>query len=360
MIDRLDVRVSEKIHAELLLSSPTKPRFGVAAIGLLFVSIVVTLVNVALVVGGVWIMVTSSAPLFSALIAVPMVLCGLWPYVGLLRRGDRRQVVLAHDDFGDLYEMVAALAADRSQGVSRIHLDLDWNASVRSGWRGRSLTIGLPLWLALDQPQRAAVIGHELGHFDNGDPRRSWVAWSAMSTVQAWRATLDIGARGVASNLILMIIKAPIKLLEVVIDLLSLRERRRAEYFADVLGSQRAGSDAMIGALTVTATNRSTAEFVLRRGVTRESLGELVATLNDLTPTERLRRARRAELRMTPEPSATHPPVGHRIAVLRAHPFGRPAVIPLTSDQLDERLIAAGVESVQGVQANVRQARRRR
>ncbi|WP_328822533.1 M48 family metalloprotease [Micromonospora rubida] len=39
--------------------------------------------------------------------------------------------------------------------------------------RRRVLCLGLPLWGSLPAQERVALLGHELGHFVNGDPRRS-------------------------------------------------------------------------------------------------------------------------------------------------------------------------------------------
>ncbi|MBC9001099.1 M48 family metallopeptidase [Micromonospora aurantiaca (nom. illeg.)] len=47
--------------------------------------------------------------------------------------------------------------------------------------RRRVLGLGLPLWGALDGPARVALLGHELGHFVNGDVRRGPVTQPALT-----------------------------------------------------------------------------------------------------------------------------------------------------------------------------------
>src|SRR5436305_1493785 len=63
-----------------------------------------------------------------------------------------------------------------------------FNASVsRAGWRGRRvLTIGLPLWSALGDDQRVAVLGHECGHEVNGDLRSTVLVGSAIASLHTW------------------------------------------------------------------------------------------------------------------------------------------------------------------------------
>lgn len=50
------------------------------------------------------------------------------------------------------------------------------NASVSTYGlrRRRLLTIGLGLWEILGTGQRIALLGHELGHYANGDTARAW------------------------------------------------------------------------------------------------------------------------------------------------------------------------------------------
>ena len=49
--------------------------------------------------------------------------------------------------------------------------------------RVRVLGLGLPLWQAIDDAGRVALIGHELGHFVNGDPGRAALPALALDTL---------------------------------------------------------------------------------------------------------------------------------------------------------------------------------
>jgi hypothetical protein len=49
--------------------------------------------------------------------------------------------------------------------------------------RRRVVHIGIPLWFTLEPQPRVAVLGHEVGHFVNGDLRRSLLVGSSIDTL---------------------------------------------------------------------------------------------------------------------------------------------------------------------------------
>jgi len=137
---------------------------------------------------------------------------------------------------------------------------------------GAVLTLGVPLWVALSCEERLALLGHELGHDRNGDLREGRLAWTAANTLSQWAGVLPIfdvwrtaptleGRAGAirttrfGSRLVVALVLLP---LTVTIGVVGgcLRGRlsrsgQRAEYLADDIGAQLAGTPAMLSVLDV-------------------------------------------------------------------------------------------------------------
>jgi Zn-dependent protease with chaperone function len=107
----------------------------------------------------------------------------------------------------------------------------------------RLIAIGLPLWAILNDQERIALIAHELAHSVNGDAARSLVLRSALKAISSW----DSAAREMS------IMTGPVWLLSsailTLLRRLLLHESRRAEYFADALAAEVAGTDAMLATI---------------------------------------------------------------------------------------------------------------
>ena len=86
-----------------------------------------------------------------------------------------------------------------ARGVDTIVVEPDVNAAVTTyGPRRRVLHLGLGLWAVLTPRQKVALLGHELGHFANGDIRHGVVVGSALHTLRLWVVVLL--ARGSATG----------------------------------------------------------------------------------------------------------------------------------------------------------------
>src|SRR5262249_26321605 len=123
------------------------------------------------------------------------------------------------------------------------------------------LVIGMPLFSILSDEERLAVLGHEVGHFVNGDPTRTIFIGTAINTLVEWyplllpapnvvydRGLLEMLTRPVL-NLFMRGLAGFVKLLIKALSHLSWHNTQRAEYLADNMAARVGGSDAMIAAL---------------------------------------------------------------------------------------------------------------
>jgi hypothetical protein len=107
----------------------------------------------------------------------------------------------------ELYRLVGDVAAALSAPVPAVYVEEDvFNASAsRVGLRRRPvLVLGLPLWNVLSAQQRVALLGHELGHFVNGDPRRGLLVQPAVGGLQrldAWLVPVGMDTASIATRL---------------------------------------------------------------------------------------------------------------------------------------------------------------
>ncbi|MFI6155801.1 M48 family metalloprotease [Kitasatospora sp. NPDC051170] len=200
----------------------------------------------------------------------------LRPRFGRVPRGEG---VLDREQAPALYGLADRVAAEvGAPRVDLIVLDDDFNASFGVvGLRRRTvLTLGLPLWEALDDQQRIALLGHEFGHRVNGDNRRSFWLGTAISTLATWYdlarpGRLHLGVRTLLVRVGEMIADLLLKalawlLLQAVqlLDGLTSRAGQQAEYLADSLAARTAGTEAARGLLT-TLLLRGSAEVALTR-----------------------------------------------------------------------------------------------
>ncbi|MGY1498081.1 M48 family metallopeptidase [Streptomyces sp. QTS52] len=109
----------------------------------------------------------------------------LHPRLNRLPKEEDDGVVLRRPDAPELFALIAEASGTR--GVDAVAVNAETNASVQTyGLRGRLLTLGLPLWEPLTPEHRIALLGHELGHYSNGDARRGLVLGPAYRSLGLW------------------------------------------------------------------------------------------------------------------------------------------------------------------------------
>ncbi|MFJ6137910.1 M48 family metalloprotease [Kitasatospora sp. NPDC092286] len=342
------------------------------------VAAVVHLATAALFGWALWLLVTGNTPLRCLGAAALAVVVLLRPRLGRVPRDehllDRRRAPA-------LYGLADRIAAQLGTGpVGVIRIDGSFNASIGVvGLRRRTvLTLGLPLWEALDEQQRIALLGHEFAHRVNADHRRGLWLSSAIGALAHWHdlarprehpgqpgglrllfqfAELISGA--VLHGLAWLFWRALLLL-----DRLTARAGQQAEYHADTLAARTASTEAargmletlLLGGAVGTLVTRLRADhqnrpragrrgMTARAGAARAGAAHAEAT-RDLAPAsdalwERLRdhlaavpplereRLRRRSALDRCAVDATHPPTHLRLALLeRSTPV--PAAITAT------------------------------
>ncbi|MFF2659261.1 M48 family metalloprotease [Kitasatospora sp. NPDC058032] len=305
---------------------------------------------VTVVVAGAagWLLVTGNTTvrcLGALLLAVAFL---LRPRLGRVPTGAG---VLSRSEAPALYGLADRVAAELGAppvGVIRITEDFNAGMAVLGLRRTSVLTLGLPLWEALDDGQRLALLGHELAHRVNGDNRRGLWLGSAMRALAHWYeltrpADRSRGGYGViallsligdflANALLYLVSQLPYRAY-LLLDRLTARAGQQAEYRADGLGARVASTAAargMLGALllgpaTATVTMRLRAEIQSRPrsgrrdAAPRPDVTELWPQLREhlaaIPPLERERLLRRSR-RDGHTVDASHPPTHLRLALL--------------------------------------------
>ncbi|WP_327352176.1 M48 family metalloprotease [Streptomyces sp. NBC_01304] len=151
-----------------------------------------------------------------------------------------------------LIDEVAAVVGTR--GVDVVVLDPGFNAYVtRYGPRRRGLCIGLTLWETLTPSRRVALLGHELGHYANGDCRHGFFVGNALYTLALWAHVLNPGRwrkSRMRHYFATFVLRWPYYLVDGTLRLLerlTLHGSARREYLADGLSAQAASTEAAVG-----------------------------------------------------------------------------------------------------------------
>jgi Zn-dependent protease with chaperone function len=229
-----------------------------------------------------------------------------------------------------------------ARGADVIVLDAAFNASwsVVGVRRRRVLTLGLPLVAVLEPQELVALIGHEVGHERNGDLTHLWIVDSSLHGLGAIADALtphpgegryEFGPLASIVNALMLVLGLPARGLLRAQLALVLRDSRRAEYLADHLAAQVAGSDAEIsgeeklllaGVLDATLQRHDFGPRVDGR----EAIALLRSAVRDVPERERERRRRVARMEGV-RAGATHPPTGRRIEVVQRRPPQRAAIV---------------------------------
>lgn len=335
-------RQGERLHAELLahaaqgVTAPGLDGRGVAAYVL---AATVHLTTLALTAGGLLLVVFGWGVFLQVALGAVMLLVafGLRPRVGRL---PEHAVTVDRAAAPRLYALLDRVAAETgTRTVDVVVLSPAFNAGVSEyGLRGRRLlTLGLPLWRVLGPQERVAVLGHEFGHYANGDTRRTFVVGGALRTLVVWYDFLRPGpsrSRGpldAVARAFLSLLRGVVRLVLWLLDRLTLHTSRRAEYRADVLAARVASSEAaerafdsllIADSLGTELRRQAVLAHTGNRGATARAVADgLWQRLGDhgrsVTANERERLRRVSALRGH-SASDTHPPIHLRCALIAA------------------------------------------
>jgi heat shock protein HtpX len=194
------------------------------------------------------------------------------------------------------------------------------------------------LWATLEPQERVALLGHELGHFVNGDVRRGPLTMVAETTLgRVARLFATDGTRGgglleyissIITRVLGRIVSGTARTLQLMLVWISQRDSQRAEYLADEMAARAGGTDAAVG-LANALVMTTAIDTVIRRearagnGVPAWRDAARVARANLAADLPVLRRvSRQTEVSLY----ASHPPTGLRAEMLQRRPAQAAAV----------------------------------
>lgn len=308
------------------------PRWGVASTIALVASAAVIGVWLLLVLAGV--SMFGGGPLA---VVLGLFILGI-AAISRPRLGSKPEGAVARADAPELYALVDEVATTlKAPKVHVIAIDGDWNAmTTRYGPLQRTtIVFGLPLWHGLSDPARLAVLGHEVGHSVNGDTSRGFLEGTALRTLETWSVITEppelvtdeglVALASIPANLVMLGLSSFFGSLSSALQLVLLRPRLQAEFYADRLGAAVAGAPAMADALDGLRLDRAYVRAVASVATNDRPILELFAEVRTQiasTPPSELERLRRQEARPPFDHDASHPPFNERIAMVerRASP----------------------------------------
>lgn len=335
----LAARHAEQLYTELAHGGAAgAPRRDAAALGAYAVAAAVHLVTVALAVAGLLLIVlgwhTVVQPVAGvALLALAVLLrprlAELPDDAPVLRRADAPRLYALLDEIAD---EAGTRRIDAVVVVAHPNAAV-WTYGVR---RRRVLEIGLGLWEILTPQQRLALLGHEFGHYANGDSRHGLVVHTALRALSTWYYVLTPDVRPVgpaavvAAGLMRCVRFAAYSLLRL-LDVLTLRAAQRAEYLADRMAARLASTAATVELLdrlllADSVSNALRQQVVIartrKRGIdpraVEAGLWSHVAAHAASVPEHETERLRRVAALRRHTVDATHPPTHLRRALLAA------------------------------------------
>lgn len=274
---------------------------------------------------------------------------------------------LGRADAPRLFALVDSVAAEMdTRSVDAIVVEPYVNAAVTTyGLRRRVLHLGLGLWAVLTPQQKVALLGHELGHFANGDTRHGSLVGSALHTLRLWVAVLtpDPWDGRLTHLLVIGMMRIPYYAAQSGLTLLekvSLRGLPRREYLADDLAAEVASAEAARDLMeTLLHADRIDSElrrlsneaaaFASRQDAPRmdETLWPRLAEhLASVPPRER-ERLRRVSALDWHQQDSTHPPTHLRIELLdRRGPSVAKVVLDERTESAVERELRPAAKKV--------------
>lgn len=344
---RTAARLNQAMFDELATAPPSSRGWTRTRVVLLVVSAVLFCVMLALLALGGWLIVFH----FPDLTILPGLIC-LGVAVVLRPRWERPPSTydeLTRDQAPTLFALVDRVADAVGTAVpDLVVVDSAFNASAGAFGvrRRRLLCVGLPLWGVLDPQERVALLGHELGHFVNGDLAQNLLTQPAFTTLGRLAAILapeGLRGRDGLEEVMLAVVRplfwlasraahaAQLGLLAV-----GMRERQRAEYAADVVATRVAGSAAARRLFEVLDCATSIRDAIRTVEVGTRSLPSDPAGVSEWRQAaDRVRQARAQWLSEAPQESIlagvdlfdSHPAAGLRARMVAAWPPAEPTVV---------------------------------
>lgn len=299
-------------------SDAVPSRFTAGALLLIVLATAVHAVTLAFLIAGLVLVVTGSTWPLQALGGLLLVFAAV--LLPRFPRGPRGPGLMDDGEWPILVALVREVATAVGSPVpTHVGFTSEFNAHAEpTGWRGRTLMIGAPLWLVCDRSARVALLGHELGHFANGDILQSRYVGSAHHAIATWHEILTPDDVGVAllSSPVRAFLRGYLRLMEAA----NAPSHHRREHLADIASAAAGGSEAAVQVLECLLLHDAV-EVACNRVAIHPDRPPLRPVLDDLRTSygtaERARR-RAAELATNRAIDDTHPPTIDRIALIES------------------------------------------
>jgi Zn-dependent protease with chaperone function len=349
---------------ELAASPPSARSWTVVRVVLLVVSAVLFGLTLALLALGGW-LIAFHFPDVTILLGLVCVGVAVLMRPRWVRRPSTYDV-LTREAAPTLFALVGRVAdAVGTRAPDSVVVDAGFNASAGSYGlrRRRLLCLGLPLWGVLDPQERVALLGHELGHFVNGDPAQGLLTQPAFTTLGRLAGILApeglrgrTGLEAIALALVrpvFWVVSRAAYAAQLGLLVLGMRDRQRAEYAADAVAVRVAGSAAAARLFEDLAAATSIRDAIRTvevgvRSLRSDSSG-VVGWREAADRVRRVRagwsaRARQESIVAAADLFASHPPAGLRARMVASWPAEGSVVVLLgaaESAAIDRELAAA-------------------
>lgn len=300
------------------------------------VTAVVVALYLALVAGlvlGIWLCVRDFPNLTILLgLIVILIVIELRPRFG---RIDEHDVEVTGDDAPELHALAARVAAEiGAPPPDRIYVNESYGASAGTvgADRRRVLTLGLPLWGSLGPQERVALLGHQLGHFVNGDVRRTPVTqpmYTMLPTVRRMLLPSRVVTRGFTQwvgermwRAVAAVLRVGVEGAHVLLLWLARRDRQRAEYLADTFAEKTGGSEATLRLLDLLQLSDPVLLGLRRSARRKEGVSEwpVAAALAAIESADIMPLRRQLNVRTEVALVASHPPTALRTRLVLSRP----------------------------------------
>jgi Zn-dependent protease with chaperone function len=332
-------RAGDQLADELLRAGTLEPTLTPSRLAAYAIASLVHLVTLASLGLGLWFAVSTfpnpGGILIGVLFASPGLLMA--PRFGRLPKG---AVATRREEMPELHAFCDDIAA--ALAVKPPHLivvDDEFNASWSNiGWRRRRvLTLGLPLFTVLEPEERTALVAHELAHAKNGDASRGFVIGGALNALIQVHALLrpyrNPSGADALINWFFALLARPVWWVIHLEFFLLRRDSQRAEYLADALAAEVAGSGAIVSLhekLLLYPTFWSVVQHAARAPAEEDMFERMQMVLRSVSARERERRRRVARLEES-RLGDSHPPTAKRIRLVEER-ARREARVTMTSE----------------------------
>jgi hypothetical protein len=351
---RASEKASRRLFERISATDVSGPPPRMAAITLL--ALLVHLLTLVTFLAGVWFVVYGFGLPWPIRIPFGALLIGVAAMVQPFWSRDRSKLKPLKRETAPLLfkladEVAAALGCKGLDGIAfSWHVNASIGHSRRRGW---VMTMGMGLWTMLSPQERVAVIAHELAHQLNRDQRSGMLVHGAAFSMGRWAYLLapvthnvQVDALVGFAELLLQLVLLPFVLaaqaLQWSLTVLAGRQGLSAEYYADVLASRAAGTEAAATGLEKLLLADACSHHLIHTAKFDKAVDPWVelARYAATVPAHEMERQRRLGRLRLPAIDTSHPPTQLRADLLRklAHRDATVVLDPQRSAAIDDEL----------------------